>query len=136
MPSLDQVSPAEDPAYLAFLRAQGYSEQQARADANRRTGVLDRQLAMQLPQYADQQRLGQEQVAGNAESNGVLNSGKTLVDQQQVATDVGRQQNAFETNISDQKDNIISDLTRQIADARRASAEQALTSRANVLGTI
>src|SRR5438105_7689269 len=122
-------SPSQDPAYLAFLRAQGYTEAQARADAARRTGVLDRQLAAALPGYADQERLGIQQVAGNAESNGVLNSGKTLVDEQQVGTDVGRQLNDFQSGILNQKDQINSDLERQIALARQQAAEQALNAR-------
>lgn len=133
IPTFDAASPSEDPAYLAFLRQQGYSEAQAKADAARRMGILDRQLAEQLPNYADQERLGIQQVQGSAEANGVLKSGKTLVDAQQVSTDVGRARNAYESNVSDQRDQIISDLTRQIADYRRQQAENALNARGNIL---
>lgn len=133
MPTLDEVSPSEDPAYLAFLRAQGYTEANARAEANRRTGVLDRQLAAQMPTYDDQLRLGLENTAGSAEASGVLNSGKTLVDQQQVATDVGRARNAYEAGVADQKDTVIADLTRQLADIQRQNAEVALNTRGNQL---
>lgn len=132
IPTFDQSQPSEDPAYLAFMRAQGYNEAQAKADVARRTGALDRELANQLPQFDDQERLGIKNVQGSAEANGVLNSGKTLVDAQQVSTDIGRQRNAFEAGISNQKDDMIAQLIRQIAAGRQAGAEQSLASRGTV----
>lgn len=133
MPSLGSVDPAQDPAYLAFARAQGYSEESARSAATGRIDALNRQLANAIPEFQAQEEVGLEGVAGAAEESGVFRSGKRLVDQQRFADSVGRRRSGFEGTIRDSQADETSNLAREIALMRQADAEQRLNTRANLL---
>jgi hypothetical protein len=127
-------NPEEDPAFLAFLRAQGFSEADAKAEVARRVGTIRRQVANAMPELAAQEQQGLEDVAGAAESNGVWRSGQRLVDQQRLSDGINRKRNTITGDAADQEADAYGDLSRRVADLRRQTAEQSLNTR-NALAT-
>lgn len=122
-------SPQEDPAFLAFLRAQGYGEAEARAEVERRVGALRRQIANQLPEFADQRHTALTGVANDYESRGVLRSSQRLLDQSQAAARVDRSRNQFLSGAQDQETAAYGDLASTVAKLRRDTAEEGLNAR-------
>ena len=121
-------SASADPAYLAYLRSVGVEESALQNVANQRVSALTRQMARQLPVYA-QQRQDAVQGVGNAyEDRGMFRGGQRITDQAKAGREVDRQQLEYTTGVQDQLGGIYLSTAADIAARRRALAEQGINS--------
>lgn len=127
-------SPYADPSYLAFLRAQGMSESEAVGEAQRRIATLRRGLTMRLPDYAEQEKRGQEQIGNSYEDNGLFRSGARLVAQQRLSNDVAGQKLGDVANTQDSIAEAQAQQAQAVAEIRRRTAEQELATRGGYSG--
>lgn len=126
-----QVDPiaAQDPSYLAFMRGAGYSEAEVLAELARKQGALSRQLERAAPRFADELRQAGTQVEQDFTNRGLYRSGARMTDQVDAENAARRNELDFRAGIADQRGDLISGATRDIADLRRQAADRALDSR-------
>lgn len=130
--SLSAADPYADPAMLSFLRGAGASESMARLAVQNQKSKIARQIAASGPAYQDSLRQGLQSIAGNAEANGMYQSGKRLADQNDFQVSAARQQNSWLQGLQDQSNDADVQLAQQIAQLQQQKAEQELQSRYNV----
>jgi hypothetical protein len=121
-------SAAADPAYLAYLRSVGVEESAVQNVANQRVSSLTRQMARQLPYYAQQRSQAIEGVGNSWEDRGMYRSGNRIVKQADAGREVDRQRNEYTTGVQDEIGGIYLTTAADIAARRRALAEQGINS--------
>jgi hypothetical protein len=126
------LTPASDPAYLAFLRSSGVQESQTQAEAQRRISQLQRGLARRAPGYAEDSRLAQRNIGEDFEGRGLYDSGRRMTDQADAAAAVGRRQAEDAAQTGDSISDTSVDAATTIARLRRDRAEQELQSRTRI----
>ena len=131
-PLLAGRSPAEDPAFLAFLRASGLDESEIRGEVDYRTAMIKRAAARQLPQFATALQRGQENISTDFENRGFLQSGARQVAQTNQASDVLTQQGDYLAGVQDNLSDINRTAMQKIAGLRRQGLEQNLDARSRV----
>lgn len=92
-PVAPMYSPTTDPAYLAFLRAQGLNESDIQGTIAQRTDTLNRSLQRKLPQIDTQEGIDLRRTASDWENRGLSLSGGRLQAQQEVSNEALRQRN-------------------------------------------
>lgn len=122
-------SPAEDPAFLAFLRAAGAEEGELGAEVNYRTSQLRRQERRRLPVFAHQIEAGQEAIANDYEDRGFFGSGARQVAQFRQRRDVMQDQGEFQADIGDKISDLNYNAALGVAKARRGVADEGLLAR-------
>lgn len=129
-PSLSDVNPGKDDlGYRSFLRGMGMSQSQINANVARQNAGLEAQLMAQRPAWQDALTRGVHNIGGNAESNGVYNSGQRLTQQNEFQTDQARAQANFEGGIRGQQADLRVTADSQLLDLARQNAEQELIAR-------
>lgn len=123
------TNPYANPAYLAFLRAQGLEESDAVGEAQTRISALRRGLNMRLPDYAEGEKRGLESVGEDFENRGLFRSGARLVAQQRVSDDQQKAKLGDIAGVQDEVAQTSAALARSVAGLRRARAEQELSYR-------
>lgn len=126
------LTPATDPAYLAFLRAQGIEESDAMGEIDRRVSSLTRGLTRRMPVYADRAERSQEGVTSDFEDRGLYRSGARLVAQQRAANDVERDRLEDIAGTQDGVADAYAGGARTVAALRRQQTEQELSTRAGL----
>lgn len=126
------LTPAMDPAYLAFLRSSGVQEAETSAEASRRISQLNRGLTRRSAGYAEDSRLAVRDVGEAAEERGMFNSGRRISDQNDAAAAVGRRQAEDAAQTGDDVSNTSYDAATAIARLRRQNAEAELDSRTRI----
>lgn len=117
------ISPSQDPAYLAYLRQSGVEQNQVQAEAKARIASMQRALQRRLPTYAEAEKRGLQQTSDNWENNGLFRSGGRLVAQQHVSNDVARQRLEDVAQTQEGIAGTQSDLASRLADLQRQRAE-------------
>lgn len=118
---------AQDPAYLAFVRAAGLSEQVAAADVARRQAATKLALGIQtddLNAAGERERQG---VRGSQESRGVFRSGQTQQRLTEQEDQQARRQSALELAAATQLGDAQSGLESAIAAQQLRGAELGLS---------
>jgi len=128
------VSLAEDPAYLAFLRALGVEDAEDAADTQARTDALGRQLSMRLPEVAEAGEDSRSAISGSFESRGLFASGGREVALARQRADEGRTVAGLESTVADQSAQYARELARRRAERARRTAEAGLLAGANLYG--
>lgn len=124
--------PMQDPQYLAFLRASGQTEAEARAAAQAKQDEIDRALQAELPTYKLQLEKNLRDIGNNYLQNGTFQSGQRLYDQSFATAQNQAEVNKVEQNSMNQKSQVEEDLARSLAQEREKQAEQGLAARGNV----
>jgi hypothetical protein len=130
----DQIgsAPAQDPTYLAFLRASGASDAELKAGIAAKQAALLATYRAELPTYADQLRrqLGSDETS--ALDRGVYNSGMEpsveATDKATNANDVNKLTVGLQNNQTD----LEQQLSQGLAKSQESRAEAGLTARSNV----
>lgn len=122
-------SPAEDPAFLAFMRGVGVDEGELGSEVNYRTAQLQGRLRRRLPAFQDAANEGAEKTGLEYEDRGFLNSGARLVAQARGRRDVARDALEYEAGIREQMSDLQFDAARSIAKGRRGLAEEGYAAR-------
>lgn len=126
------LTPAMDPAYLAFLRASGVQEAEASAEADTRISQLRRGLNRRAVGYQEDARLTNRAVGEDYENRGLYESGRRVSDQADAAAMIGRQRLDDEETTGDQISNTTNAAASTIARLRRQRAEEELNSRTRI----
>lgn len=126
MPTLTSLNPTEDPAFLAFLRAQGIEEAELANTVAQRLGIIERTRNVAIPRLQEDEARAVQRVADVFENRGLFRSGQRLLRQSEVAQAFGRRRADLEARLADQGASLIQQLTAQIAANRRQAAEEAL----------
>lgn len=129
---LSAADPYADPAMLAFARGAGASESMARLAVQNQKSKIARQIAASGPAYQDSVKQGLQNIGGQAEANGMYESGKRLQDQNDFQVQSARQQNSWLQGLQDQSNDADVQLAQQIAQIQQQKSEQELQSRYNV----
>lgn len=122
------ISPAQDPQFLAFMRAAGMEEAQLATMAERQKSQLDTDQALRMPEYDQQLRDGQRGIGDDFAARGVYSSGVRAERQNEQAGDVQGRVQKDRIQTQGDKDTIDLGLAQQIAALRRKQAEETLTS--------
>lgn len=126
MPSGPTYALAQDPAYLAFLRASGLAESVATADAARRRDAINQALGIageDLDSQGEQTRRG---ISAAQEDRGVFRSGQTLQRMSEQEEDQARRRSAIELAGAGQIGDLESGLLMQLAGSQVKGAEYGL----------
>ena len=122
-------TPAEDPAFLAFLRAAGAAEGEAGLEVDYRTQQLRRQERRRLPTFGWRIQEGQEGIANDYEDRGFLGSGARQVAQMRDRRKVMHEQGEFQAEIGDKISDLNYNAALDVAKARRGVADESLLAR-------
>lgn len=123
------INPEEDPSFLAFQRAQGFNEDQLRAQVAMARSRNNIDYANQLPVMAEQNRQASENIANSYESRGLMQAGNEKLDQLRQKTEYARQQGAADLGRNRQNEDSSLALAQQVAQNRVSGTEQGLTAR-------
>jgi hypothetical protein len=126
------LNPEEDPAFLAFLRAQGVEESELRSAIATRLGNIQRELARQLPRIGEQEQEAIQRVADAYENRGLYRSGARLVDQARMQREYGYRRSDLERAAMDEQTALAQQLAQQVAAMRRRQAEEDLATRSRL----
>jgi len=121
-------SAAADPVYLNYLRSMGVEESAIQNVANQRVSSLTRQMARQLPVYAQNRQDAVQNVGNSWEDRGMYRSGQRIVKQADAGREVDRQRDEYLANTNDQIAGTYLTTAADIARLRRGLAEQGITS--------
>ena len=130
--AINVLPPSADPAFLAYLRAQGVEESSARGAVAQRISALQRALNLRLPAYDAANQQSQENISNDFENRGLFRSGARLVSQQRSEDTSNRQRLGDVASTYDQMAGAQGDLAQQVATLRRQRAEQELNARQNI----
>lgn len=119
------LAPEGDPQFLAFQRALGVSEDELRATVALARGRTQRDLALRLPQLAENQRAASQNIADSYEARGIGGAGHQKLDILRSDTGFSQQRGQMELNAADSIADLERDLALKIAQGRRETAEQA-----------
>lgn len=122
-------TPAEDPAFLAYLRTIGVDEGELGAEVNYRTAQLAGRYRRKLPEFRDAANEGAEKIGLDFEDRGFSGSGARLVAQARQRRDVARDALEYEAGIREQMSDLQFDAARSIAKGRRGLADEELAAR-------
>lgn len=126
------MSPQEDPQFVAFQRALGYSDQQLMAQTAARKSMLQNSWNRQLPVYDDQLKEQQKGIGEDYLSRGVYSSGHRVMDQDNAALEQQNRMNVTKGNMQDQQADLDMQLQTQLADNRRKQAEEELAAQQRI----
>lgn len=115
-----------DPAYLAFIRAQGGEESEAARQVASRTAAIQAALAATVPGYLTQGTRNVRQVGESAEQSGIYRSGQRLRGQAEAEAETAGQIAAAQAGAAQDIASLQSELAAKIAANRTAAAEKAL----------
>ena len=117
---------AEDPTYLAYLRALNFDQATAERIASQRRDQVQRRVAFTVPQIQEQGQQMLEGVMHNQEDRGLLRSGQT--EKRLAETRRGTQYQLGNLELAATEDllGIDTDLVTQVAQLQRAQAERNL----------
>lgn len=118
---------AQDPTQLAYLRALGFEDSEARRVADAKTAQIHRKTAFLEPQLAEQGQREQTNVSGGMESRGVYGSGEHEKALAQQTYDQNQRLSGLRMGATEDITSLQLDLATQLAAMRRAAAEHALT---------
>lgn len=125
-------TPAEDPAFLAYLRGVGVDEGELGAEVNYRTAQLQGRLRRRLPAYRDEAKEGAEAIGNEYEDRGFLGSGARLVAQARKRRDVSRDALEYEAGVREQMSDLQFNAAKSIAQGRRGLADEEYEARARM----
>ncbi len=126
------VSPAQDPQFLAFLRASGAEEADLANMAAMKKSQLSVNQGLRMPEYDQELRDGQRRISDDHAARGVYGSGAMASRQNEQAGDVQHKVQKDRIQTQGDADSIDMTLAQQISAIRRKQAEQTLTSTQNV----
>lgn len=113
-----------DPTYAAWLRALGFEDQTAQADAARRTADAQQAVIFQTPEVQFQGAENARNISGNYEDRGLFRSGEHERSLAVNTHGVQQQLGAMQLGLAQQVGDIQSSLAQSIAERRRMLAEQ------------
>jgi len=124
------ISPAQDPQFLAFLRAAGAQEGELAALAAFQKQRLQTSQGLRMPEYDQRLRDTQQAITNDFAARGVSSSGVRSQRLNEAAGDVEHrvQKDRIETLGDLQQIDLT--LAQQVAELRRKQADQGLTSTA------
>lgn len=125
-------NPEEDPQFLAFERAQGYSEGELKANIAMKRSRLAEDYQNQMPIMAENNRNAMNNITSRSELNGTGNSGGTAAARLAQATSYGRDQSTSQLDLNRGNQDLSSDLLRQMAQNRMNTAEEGLAARSRL----
>lgn len=126
------LSPYQDPAFLAYLRASGVEESDVNGEAMWRVGAIQRARGRKLPRYDDQLERGQESIGNEYEDRGLLASGSRVVAQQRQANDVARDRADYLAEGDEDIAGVYRGAAQDVAGIRRRTMEEELDARNRV----
>lgn len=129
--NLQSDSPYTDPAFNAFMRAQGMDESNIQGTLAQRLSSLNRGYALRAPQYGIDSAQAQQGAQEGYEANGLSQSGARLLNQSHIADASQRAQLGDLGSTQDAISQAQLAAAGQIAALRRSSAEQEETTRLN-----
>lgn len=118
-----------DQSYAAFLRKMQFDESSIQSSLQAAQEAAARRIQGQKATYDTQRDQTKRNVQQGFESRGMFRSGGHLKQQNEGRTAIDRSQLQFETGVNEQKASMERDAATQIADMRRANAEQQLAAR-------
>lgn len=124
------ASPAEDPQFLAFLRASGAEEGTLAAMAAFQKARLQTSQGLRMPGYDQELRDGQQRISNDFAARGVYGSGVRAQRQNEQAGDVESKVQKDRIETMGDMQQIDLSLAQQVAELRRRQADQGLTATA------
>lgn len=118
---------AEDPAYLAFLRAIGAEDTEDVEQTNLSADRLRRQAALRLPEIAEAGQISREGVSAGFEDRGLYRSGQHEVALARQRAAEARQVGAVQSGVTEGTSDLEARLARQRAARTRRKAEAGLS---------
>lgn len=118
---------AQDPAYLALLRASGLTDSIATSDAARRREAVNTALGLQTDDLNATGEQERRAVATSQEGRGVFRSGETLRRTADQESSQARRRSGIELAASGQLGDIEHNLVSQLAGTQVRGAELGLT---------
>lgn len=126
------MAPEEDPQYLAFQRAMGVNENEARANVALQRSMKQRQALREIPRIQQSTDQAVRQIGLNATARGTFGSGVRAADQNRARLAGTQQIGDIQTDLADDQALLERQLAMQIADLRRQDAEQQLAARSRL----
>lgn len=126
------LNPFEDPAYASYMAGLGVSNSNLQAETALRQNGLTNQLQELQPQYQAALTASNNNIAGNAASRGILNSGERINNQTLGANQINGQFQNQENGIANQSMGLQDSLTQQLAANQISQAQQALQAQQNI----
>lgn len=126
MPDSPAFALAQDPAYLAFLRASGLSDEIAAAAVARQSGAINQALGLNVEDLDESGRRQRRSISSSQESRGALRSGETLRRTSEQEQDQARRRAAIEQAAANQLGGLQTGLASQIAGTQLKGSELAL----------
>lgn len=123
---------AQDPSYLAYLRALGFEDSEARRVADTKTANIQRKVAFLEPQMAEQGQREETGISGSMESRGVYASGEHEKALAEHTYDQSNRLAGLRMGAAEDISNIQLDLATQLAALQRQQAERALATGQNL----
>lgn len=124
--------PAQDPSYLAFLRASGASEDELRATIASKQDALNATMRAELPTFADQLRRQQGATEMGAQDRGMFQSGGRLAEEAQNTVTNTNDVNKLYTSTQNSQNDLENQLLTGLASQRQQQADQGLAARDSV----
>lgn len=126
------LNPENDPQYLAFLRAQGYSEADLRAQVALQKSTIQRNLANELPVIQENQRQAVEAIGKDYLGRGFWGGGEQQRDTAYTNANFGQQILAKRGTAADQTAGLDTELARKLAQGQQSLAEEQLAARKRI----
>lgn len=126
------VGPAQDPQYLAFLRASGFDDEQARAEIAARQAEIQAQKVLKRNAFAQQLMSARGQVQDEFQDRGMYGSGARLQADTRAIAETGQRQAEYEQGLGRESAGLDRDLVSTLARSARERAEEGLLARDRV----
>lgn len=122
-------NPEEDPQYLAFQRAMGVQESDARSNVALQRSMAQRNALRQIPRIQQDTQNQVQQIGLSAAARGTFGSGMRAKQQNEAQLAGDQQVGDINIGLADEQALLERELAMQIAELRRRDAEEQLAAR-------
>lgn len=133
LPQADD-DPTQDPAFLAFQRALGLSEQNMQADIAAQVARRQSEVSSLLPQLDQQRSTGVNHIALSHSGHGTWSSSARLRDQNEFGAQVDQKKADAVSGLASYQGDLQGSLARSVAQNQARLAEEALSATGRVSG--
>lgn len=126
------IGPAMDPTYLAFLRANGYSEEALKAQVAAKVKQLEGEKALHAGGFADQLRVARGGVQDDFQDRGMFSSGARMQQDANAIHDNAQRKSEYDYGINSDINNLLMGQADSIAKMRQDAADKGLDARNKV----
>lgn len=126
------VGPAMDPTYLAFLRANGYSEEALKMQVAQKVKQIEGEKALRAGGFANDLRVARGSVSDDFQGRGMYQSGGRMLADANAIRDNAQRRQEYEYGANREVEDLLMGQADQIARMRQEAADKGLEARDRV----